>query len=493
MSTSLVRSSPSTSTLTLSQLLAEGERHFVQRRLPDAERCFSHAAALDPTNAQMHFRLGRVKLLQGDDESALQSFRTAVELDESLTPARRYLMVSLVRTGRRGEATALLRHESASQDGRNWFRDLTTAALGSRNLWLAGEYARIAAELRWGQPVLQRCAATPLPDIPNIPLSAPKLRHDGEQLAYLRRKRLIGPQFDQHVDRYRRLAETLVAHGGPDARAALDWQEYEPIRGVYNRLVYLRPTDRVARALSNSWNAADVEGQYIERQPGITVIDNFLTAEALQELRNFCLESTVWFHNRYAYGRLGAFFQDGFNCPLLLQISEELRARLTRVIGDRYPLRQLWGFKNTQPLPADVTTHADFAAVNVNLWITSEDANLDEHSGGLVLYDVDAPMNWDFDTYNGSDSITPYLRRQRSKAVTIPYRHNRAIVFNSDLFHGTDAVSFRSEYQHHRTNVTMLYGNREEDAHHRHLARSPESASLSSWNSPPLRRLRKAP
>jgi hypothetical protein len=32
-----------------------------------------------------------------------------------------------------------------------------------------------------------------------------------------------------------------------------------------------------------------------------------------------------------------------------------------------------------------------FAAVNVNFWITPDDANLDEKSRGLVVYDVDAP------------------------------------------------------------------------------------------------------
>jgi hypothetical protein len=36
-------------------------------------------------------------------------------------------------------------------------------------------------------------------------------------------------------------------------------------------------------------------------------------------------------------------------------------------------------------------------AVNVTLWITPEDANLDPTSGGLAVYDVNAPLSWDFD------------------------------------------------------------------------------------------------
>jgi hypothetical protein len=30
--------------------------------------------------------------------------------------------------------------------------------------------------------------------------------------------------------------------------------------------------------------------------------------------------------------------------------------------------------------------HADSAAVNVNIWITDDEANLDQNSGGLVVY-----------------------------------------------------------------------------------------------------------
>jgi hypothetical protein len=44
--------------------------------------------------------------------------------------------------------------------------------------------------------------------------------------------------------------------------------------------------------------------------------------------------------------------------------------------------------------------------------------------------------------------------------VTIPYRQNRAVIFNSDLFHETDRISFRGGYENRRINVTLLYGKR---------------------------------
>ncbi len=229
---------------------------------------------------------------------------------------------------------------------------------------------------------------------------------------------------------------------------------------VYNRLVHVRPTPRVPRALSGEWDAAAVEGAYLAGRPSIVVVDEFLSRDALESLRLFCLESTVWSTNRYEHGRLGAFFRDGFNSPLLIQIAEELRAAFPRVIGARHPLAQLWGYKYASSQPG-LPPHADFAAVNVNFWITPDDANLAPGSGGLDLYDVEAPKDWDFATYNrNAGKIRELLAARKASPRHIPYRCNRAVIFDSDLFHATPALRFRAGYENRRINVTALFGDR---------------------------------
>ena len=156
-------------------------------------------------------------------------------------------------------------------------------------------------------------------------------------------------------------------------------------------------------------------------------------------------------------------FQDGFNCPLLVQIAEELRAALPRVIRLDLPARQIWGYKYANRAPQE-TPHADFAVVNVNFWITPHEANLDPSTGGLLLYDVAAPAHWDFKTYNSNAGreIRELLAERRAVPTHIPYRYNRAVVFDSDLIHGTPAIHFRGGYENRRMNVTVLYGSREE-------------------------------
>ena len=347
-------------------------------------------------------------------------------------------------------------------------------AMELRDLSLAGNLATKLAMLERASEWYPAEARAQPAGSTDAQLSLPKLRHDIDQFRYLQKIGALDDRFDEVIRAYESTANRLDGLG-KDARVPLTAEDRSGVGRAYGRIVHLRDAPRLQTALSRSWNRGEAQRKYRER-PGIVVIDNFLSHEALDLLYRFCLESTVWFGNRYAHGRLGAFFFSGFNCPLLLQLAEELRDSIPELIGSRYPLRQLWGFKNTCELPADSTIHADFAAVNVNCWITPTSANLDESSGGMVIYDVAAPQSWDFAAYNERiDLIREFLSRRRARAIRVPYRQNRAIIFNSDLFHATEAVRFKPDYESHRINITLLYGERQRDSHH------PPPSNDSDW------------
>ena len=152
--------------------------------------------------------------------------------------------------------------------------------------------------------------------------------------------------------------------------------------------------------------------------------------------------------------------EHGFAPPLMAQIAEELRAVYPTIIED-HPLLHFWAFKYDSSLHG-IKKHADFAAVNVNFWITPDDANLDPAHGGLVVWDVAAPLDWNFAKYNAAEEdILSFLAREKAKPVTIPYRANRAVIFDSDLFHETDTIHFKPGYENRRINVTLLFGRRQ--------------------------------
>ncbi len=116
----------------------------------------------------------------------------------------------------------------------------------------------------------------------------------------------------------------------------------------------------------------------------------------------------------------------------------------------------MWAYKYDSQI-GGIDYHADAAAVNVNFWITPDEANLDPEHGGLVVHTREAPLEWDFETYNrNQEAILEFL--DGSDSITVPYRQNRAVVFNSNLFHKTDDIRFKEGYENRRINITMLFG-----------------------------------
>ncbi|HLH97369.1 MAG TPA: tetratricopeptide repeat protein [Xanthobacteraceae bacterium] len=222
---------------------------------------------------------------------------------------------------------------------------------------------------------------------------------------------------------------------------------------------------RVAgRAVNADLSRGEIAARWQTQKPQIAVIDNLLTDAALERLRRFCWGSTIW-RKVYRDGYLGAMPEHGFACPLLAQIAEELRLTYPTIISG-HPLLQLWGFKYDSRL-AGIAIHADFAAVNVNFWITPDEANLDPESGGLVVWDVPAPLDWSFAKFNDDvPAAREFLARSGARATKIPHRANRAVIFDSDLFHETDRIAFKEGYLNRRINITMLFGKRGPAAGH---------------------------
>jgi tetratricopeptide (TPR) repeat protein len=436
-------------------LVARGHQASLDNRFVEAESCFREAIALDGGLPMAHNNLGWALYRQDRFEEAIQSYRNALEFNPGLTLAQINLASLFSALGRTGDARVLWLAlvESHSQD-RGLLNGVVSAALGAGDLGTAADAAAQFAQLRRSSGAIEMS--------PPLRIANDKLRHDIAQFRYLRSQGFDAIDLDDIVERYERvLAKTR--HRGQGVSFDMDQETRGLIGDFYGRIVHLRDTPRQARALG-AWDAEAVEKAYIDHPPGVVVVDDFLAPEALGSLRQFCLQSTVWFGNRYAHGRLGAFFRDGFNCPLLIQIAEEIQAAFPLMIGQTHRLEQIWGFKYGHAQPA-TSAHADFAAINVNFWITPDEANLDTETGGMIVYDLEAPLDWGFKTYNEQGArIGALLKEKDSTATRIGYKSNRAIIFNSDLFHATAPVNFRDGYENRRLNVTMLFGKRENDA-----------------------------
>jgi tetratricopeptide (TPR) repeat protein len=414
--------------------------------------CVEHA----PDDARLKFELGRARELAGDLDKAAEAFETASESETEIRPkALSRLSVVRRRQHRLDDALAAARTAVAGDaDDPDALRSLGHCLKALGQLAEAGDVYRKAHRI-FRDPAA--AATTGLATFDTT--TRAKLRHDAEQLDWL-------VASGRHVDTLAPIAAmTRTALAGLPAAADDGELVPAPTSGDwYNRCHYLQPADRIpGGALGSGVDAAIVEADYHQRAPGITWIDDFLAPEALASLRRFCLSSTIWYDCDHPNGYLGAYLQDGFCNPLLLQIAEDLRAALPGIFGD-HRLMQLWAYKYDSRM-SGIDIHADFAAVNVNFWITPTEANLDPDHGGMVIWDVEAPLEWTLDEYNTYDpaqqaAIRQFLVDHNASEIVIPHRQNRCAVFNSNLLHRTDDIHFRDGYENRRINITMLFGHR---------------------------------
>ena len=120
--------------------------------------------------------------------------------------------------------------------------------------------------------------------------------------------------------------------------------------------------------------------------------------------------------------------------------------------------RQAWAFKGLKASAA-VDAHADDAAVSVNFWVTPYEANRNPDRGGLAVCRVPPPAAWKVHGYEADKGeIVTFLEHNAGDTLLVPYRENRAVLFESRLFHHSDAPEFAADYENHRINVTMLFG-----------------------------------
>ena len=380
------------------------------RRYEPALESFDRALALNPRSIEALVKRGEVLGLMRRFEEALAADDAVLALD----PARAVVWLN------RGVALQMLQRFDealASID-----RSLALAADDPHALLARSKVLCEMGRIDEGFAILARRGELVYggPDAPPTDGKAPpepKLRHDEEQRAWL------------------------------------------AARGVASPLGFrLDGGDRLPGPAVNPANREIVARQWAASDPQIVVIDELLTPAALEGLRRFCLGSTVW-RKAYRRGYLGAFQEHGFACPLLAQIAQELEEVFPTVI-DGHGLVTSWAFKYDSRLDG-IAIHADQAAVNVNFWITPQEANLNPESGGMVIWDKAAPEDWEITRYNGDDdAVRAFLAQAEARSITVPYRENRAVIFDSDLFHETDRIEFREGYENRRVNVTMLYGRR---------------------------------
>ncbi|MDT7041509.1 tetratricopeptide repeat protein [Candidatus Nitronereus thalassa] len=386
--------------------------------LDGAIDAYQQALRVNPHNAESHNNIGMVYAERGQCESAITEFQKAIEINPGYAKAHQNLGLMQLCQGQRDNALKQFR-KSADLIQNHGHSVRLTHVYPSR------------------------------------------IKHDAEQLDYLHRQGISLSTKESYSEMLQVLKQHVVSDEEGNHPFAVSASQAETLAPSFNRILHFAESPAIPNgALNPHLDREDIQRRYQKSHPEIICIDELLRPEALTSLRRFCLESTIW-KKDYVEGYVGAMLGDGFSSPLLLQVAEELRQEFPGIFHN-HPLLQAWAFKqDSQRRPLNI--HADAAAVNVNFWITPNEANLDLSCGGLTVWDKEPPKDWDFKIYNNTKykpKIMEFLQSSGARPVTVPYRENRALIFNSDLFHESDTCHFRDDYESRRINITFLYGHR---------------------------------
>ena len=429
--------------------------------LEEAEASLRRAVERDPAHAAAHANLGNVLQDLHRLDEAEAAYRRAIALEPAHATAHANLGNALKRLGREDEAVESVERALALTPENATF----CANLGMIHVARCDHAAALAcfgraATLRHGPPLAPAMLTGRREERRPVPVAPFKLQHDAEQIRRLCQSGALDGSFGRIAAACEQVLAALPADAPPEVPIALDPAAWRRIAPAYNRPLHLPEAPALARgAVNPGLDAGAIEQTWHERAPNLVVVDDFLSEDALERLWRFCLDATVWYQVKRGY--LGAYLVDGFATALALQIADELRDCLPGIFRC-HRLEQLWAYKYDSRLQG-IATHADFAAVNVNFWVTPDEANRDPDSGGLVVHTAHAPSDWAFRSYNADSArMARFLEEAGGETVRVPYRRNRVVIFDSDLFHRTDDLDFRPGYENRRINVTMLFGNRGE-------------------------------
>jgi tetratricopeptide (TPR) repeat protein len=389
--------------------------------------------------ADVHVEVGKAYEGLGDRERAVAEYRAALGLDAQSAAAVRGLLGVYAVGGYAADLEALKAAYSEEIEGDFvCLSMLGIEALNRGDLAEAGRLFRKTAALSAGGGELP----WPIPEA--------RLRHDCEQLELLARRGKLGPAGAEALALLQRYC---ARSAGSQAAIPANGAEAGALKAALATTFHVAELPFSGPALGANDYAAIEEKYFAD---GIVVIDGFLSATALEVLRRYCEESTVW-KASYQRGYHGAMLAQGFCPEVLLAVAYELKKAMPRVIGD-CALLQAWAYKYDQRLQG-INLHADFAKVNVNFWITPDEACVDPSSGGMVVFDRRVPDHWTFYEYNNdAEKLAVYLRVHKAGATKVPHRANRCVLFDSKLIHRTDDMHFKPGYENRRLNVTLLYG-----------------------------------
>ena len=431
----------------------------------DAEKYFLRAINIDESNYRSYFNCANLYADQGNYELAIEFFKKTIDKKNDFPEAYHRLGETYqdVHTSDRKDSyilksiecfeNALLNANSYTMA--EFFPSNTFLFKGLSHLWIGEiDEANYCFNMYHTNDEVEDYILKNLSTKKNL---VTLISHEYEQLTYLISKYPQSTEIKYDQKYYNDLSNMYMAI---ENNTFSEEMVNSNIKNKLKKNIYNKNPENNIIDIVNKDNAiSQYENEYLNKQPEVVIVDDFLTNSGLSNLRQFCLESNIF---KYSHGGsyVGAYLTKGLSNIFFLRLSEELKSVYSRIFKN-LRLTQAWIYKYDKRKEG-VDIHADPAKVNVNFWITPESANLDKKTGGLKIWNKIPPEDWSFDDYNASaekhrSKRRGFLAENKATEQIVSYKENRAIIFNSKLFHATDNINFSDKYIDRRINVTLLY------------------------------------
>ncbi len=201
----------------------------------------------------------------------------------------------------------------------------------------------------------------------------------------------------------------------------------------------------------------DVRGESLDPLSGdidCTIIDDFLDITQCRELHKNLLNNQMWRKkNPISKHLYNSQPKSAFVEIILASVDSAMRKRA----GDGINLIDYWALLYSKN--SDGNTHADFGQLTLTYWLTPEEYNLDSDTGGLLIYDVKRAKDLRASEYlTAGQASEKYVLERTRRHVIVPYRCNRAVLFDSSHYHKTHSPNFDIAHpEGMRMNLTFSY------------------------------------
>lgn len=198
-----------------------------------------------------------------------------------------------------------------------------------------------------------------------------------------------------------------------------------------------------------------IRQSYDDSDEAYVVIDSFLPTVMAHQLHKELVQNPMWriknpvskhLHNRQP------------KTNMTRTIVPELQHIFAQHFDAKLQVDDFWAMMYSRN--SDGNVHADFGDLTLTYWLTPEEFNKDPGTGGLILYDVRRPDGMKVNEFlSAGEASARYVQMHSSgDPTTIPYRFNRAVLFNPRIFHKSDSPHFDiTDPMRMRLNLTLSF------------------------------------